>query len=660
MPLDIAFSFDFLVRPSERPHAAIRVWRRTPMIKPHARVHTHTMSDAEECDVCVTTFDARDHAKVVCPYCAKGACRACTEQFVLEHAMEPLCMWCKVGWSPAVLDALLTLKFRRGPLRKQRTRVLLEHERTLLAETQAAANVERTRRDTEAALKDMTALRTAFALAAFEKLRVRAAPTTRLEQHLKDARVLDAVLGSPEAASVAHTGRARAAALDAMSALRTGIEGTPPAIPSLDSVRATARALEDAADAASRVHTALDSRVYIDVCRRVAMETVRLHVCHSLAGEATELRAIANALHAITQHELKRVADAREALHRLGVGVTGQPLTAAAAATAEAPVMAKDEKKPAFACKCPMDGCRGSVLSATWQCGMCFSVVCRTCHEHVASDAHVCDPDVAANVRAIEADIAKGETRRCPSCMSPVSRKFGCNHMWCTFCHTAFDFATGKRIRGHFHNPEHNQWMQSRRGPATSSGPTADSSAADAACVDPLQRAAWTPEATAALSARLMPLTDALTRTMSAADARRTRQQALELVAAHRCCVEVFQMLPTAEYTPETYAKQRIAYLLGELKDDTWEAALVAAEGVRERNGHIRSALEIMLLVGAEEFARIVAIRFDSPRDVVLTTLATTVQSLEAARTYVNEQLVLIRSQFGGSSKLRISDAWSV
>jgi hypothetical protein len=47
-----------------------------------------------------------------------------------------------------------------------------------------------------------------------------------------------------------------------------------------------------------------------------------------------------------------------------------------------------------------------------------------------------------------------------------VHRIDGCPQMWCTQCQTAFDYNTGKRIRGQVHNPHYAQWMQTQDGDA--------------------------------------------------------------------------------------------------------------------------------------------------------------------------------------------------
>ena len=53
----------------------------------------------------------------------------------------------------------------------------------------------------------------------------------------------------------------------------------------------------------------------------------------------------------------------------------------------------------------------------------------------------------------------------CPNskCESIISRTEGCSQMWCTQCHTKFDYISGKIITGFFHNPEYFRYLQNNK-----------------------------------------------------------------------------------------------------------------------------------------------------------------------------------------------------
>jgi hypothetical protein len=122
-------------------------------------------------------------------------------------------------------------------------------------------------------------------------------------------------------------------------------------------------------------------------------------------------------------------------------------------------VLTDEQKAPraVFHQKCPAEDCEG-FLSTQWKCGLCNGKFCKDCHESKADD-HECNPDLAASVKAI-----KKEAKPCPKCASQISKIDGCDQMWCTQCHTAFSWNTG-RIETHVvHNPHYFQWMRENGG----------------------------------------------------------------------------------------------------------------------------------------------------------------------------------------------------
>jgi hypothetical protein len=132
----------------------------------------------------------------------------------------------------------------------------------------------------------------------------------------------------------------------------------------------------------------------------------------------------------------------------------------------------KTEKRE-FKRACPADGCRG-FLSTQWRCGMCAVWVCRKCLEikgHIVGERvglkpseafpdHVCDPNSVET-----ATLLKKDTKNCPSCAVAIFRISGCDQMWCTQCHIAFSWRTGRKVNGVVHNPHFYQWQQAGGAP---------------------------------------------------------------------------------------------------------------------------------------------------------------------------------------------------
>jgi hypothetical protein len=109
-----------------------------------------------------------------------------------------------------------------------------------------------------------------------------------------------------------------------------------------------------------------------------------------------------------------------------------------------------------FIKNCPDEGCRG-FLSTQWKCGLCEQWACPECHEikGFTRDAeHTCNPETVATVQLLGLD-----TKPCPNCRTGIYKINGCDQMWCTQCHTAFNWRTG-RIEANVHNPHYFEWLR--------------------------------------------------------------------------------------------------------------------------------------------------------------------------------------------------------
>lgn len=109
-----------------------------------------------------------------------------------------------------------------------------------------------------------------------------------------------------------------------------------------------------------------------------------------------------------------------------------------------------------FVRQCPADNCRG-YLSSQWKCGICEKWTCPDCHEVKGSSRdceHTCNPN---NVET--AKMLANDSKPCPKCQSLIFKIDGCDQMWCTQCHTAFSWKTGK-LESNIHNPHYYEWQR--------------------------------------------------------------------------------------------------------------------------------------------------------------------------------------------------------
>lgn len=112
-----------------------------------------------------------------------------------------------------------------------------------------------------------------------------------------------------------------------------------------------------------------------------------------------------------------------------------------------------DEKREVYICPCPKNDCRG-FLSSRYKCGICETNACPDCRE-IKGEDHVCDPNILESVKEI-----KKTTRNCPNCKSLIFKISGCDQMYCTQCHIAFDWRTGKIEKGMIHNPHYFEYLR--------------------------------------------------------------------------------------------------------------------------------------------------------------------------------------------------------
>lgn len=111
--------------------------------------------------------------------------------------------------------------------------------------------------------------------------------------------------------------------------------------------------------------------------------------------------------------------------------------------------------------KCLVSDCRG-YLDNNWQCGICLSFVCSKCMclKKKSNDKnHTCTKEMLETVSLLQKN-----TKTCPKCFTPIYKIEGCNQMWCTQCHFAFHWETGKAQK-HFHNPHFTEYQKRNNRP---------------------------------------------------------------------------------------------------------------------------------------------------------------------------------------------------
>ena len=100
---------------------------------------------------------------------------------------------------------------------------------------------------------------------------------------------------------------------------------------------------------------------------------------------------------------------------------------------------------------CPIPTCKGIVRDQI--CQLCTISVCEICNDQKETDHH-CNPEQLQSIQFI-----KETSKSCPNCNVFIHRTSGCDHMWCTSCHTPFRWSTLEIEKRVLPNPHYYEYM---------------------------------------------------------------------------------------------------------------------------------------------------------------------------------------------------------
>ena len=132
------------------------------------------------CVICLETYTKELRLKVTCPYCPSEACRGCVQRYLLTTHEDPHCLGCKRGWNREFIDLHLTKSFRNGPLRKHRSKTLMDREKAMLPAMQIFVEATKNLRTTGQELTTVMASMRKFDLRRVEILRQRDVLRTKI------------------------------------------------------------------------------------------------------------------------------------------------------------------------------------------------------------------------------------------------------------------------------------------------------------------------------------------------------------------------------------------------------------------------------------------------------------------------------------------------
>ncbi len=260
-----------------------------------------------------------------------------------------------------------------------------------------------------------------------------------------------------------------------------------------------------------------------------------------------------------------------------------------------------EHEKRQFVRACPASECRG-FLSSAWKCGMCDNWSCPECHEVKGKDKeapHTCDPNSVETAKLLAKD-----SRHCPKCASIIFKIDGCDQMYCTQCHTAFSWRTGRIELGTIHNPHYYEYHRHRG--------TLQRNPGDVPCGG-------------------FPDWHVVARIC------RTHIFNPKIAAAHRTHAHC-QWAVMPRYTTGNLENRdlRIKFMIGDINEDEFKKKIQQREKARLRKGEIHQVLEMYTTVLGDLFQALVS----------TSRVSELVESLDELRNHFNTTMQAVSNRY--------------
>lgn len=262
-----------------------------------------------------------------------------------------------------------------------------------------------------------------------------------------------------------------------------------------------------------------------------------------------------------------------------------------------------------FVRKCPDGDCRG-FLSTAWKCGLCSKWACPDCHEikgETRDTEHTCNPDNVATAKLLAKD-----SRPCPGCGTVITKIEGCDQMWCSQCHCAFSWRTGRKETGVVHNPHFYEWQRKQN------GGVAPRVAGDVPCGG-IPNYHEVRGRLAGFLAKEIEYSLNFHRILQ-------HVQHVELNRYH------------AVFNQQDNQDMRVNYLLGRLSAEDLKVEVQKREKKREKERAIRRAMEVLVQAGIDILRRMMAEADATKKRAILS-------EIDSLRIYVNELLAKVNDR---------------
>jgi hypothetical protein len=236
----------------------------------------------------------------------------------------------------------------------------------------------------------------------------------------------------------------------------------------------------------------------------------------------------------------------------------------------------KQEKKE-FVMPCQADGCRG-FLSTAYKCGLCSIYTCPKCLEPIGytkdGDGHTCKEESVQS-----AELIRKDTKPCPCCGTRIFKIDGCDQMWCSNCHKAWSWRTGKIDNGVVHNPHYYEFQRN-------GGGNVPRAPGDVVCGGLIH-----------YSVLRTQITRRITK----------KELVTEITKLHRTLAHIIHIdlnaLRIDINNQNDHTALRVQYILGNINKDDMSRTLYRNDIARRKNTEMIQVYEILNEVGVDVFA---------------------------------------------------------
>jgi len=580
--------------------------------------HEDTKKEEEqhECEVCYEKYNNGTRSAIKCEFgdCNYNACKTCIRVYLMSTTTDPNCMQCHKRWSDKFIVKNLNASFMNKEYKIHRKELMTQQQISRLPDTMAAAeqykNIKMLREQIEERYRE-------------ERILWREIAEVRKNiHHEKQMRV--ATLNAPESL---ETDAVLVKYAEAYYQYEESVRKNPSGC-----VKTYKKNLQD-------IGAFYTYRTQKKVTDEEEQKKIKIMMDYLKNYESKRLEQELK-LKNLTDRSAMTRQDINAFMHNIRVLETGGNI--------DGEGEAKESRK--FIMPCSNADCRG-YLSTHYKCNLCDFHTCSKCFELIGlskeESGHECKEENIAS-----AEFIKKQSKPCPCCGTRISKIDGCDQMWCTQCHKAFSWNTGKIVTGVIHNPHFYQYQREN------GGGVAPRNAGDVECGGLCDMVLLNRELIKKIVA-----TKKTTGTREEYEKQHSEQTLLrqKVMSLHRAVshlihteINEVRLRITAN---EDYEKERVQYILKEISKEEMSSKIMRKDNVRKKNIEFMQLYEVITAVGIDMFRAI--LNSEKKDDLFEQEVRERLQEYDNLRIYVNNQFKEISMTYGICVPL-LDDAWSV